>query len=176
MVHSHRGGEWARSRPEAAPRSLLSFLVFPWVWKRAGFLSNYPRFIPVFFFPGGACARPLSSLFPGFSRASAPPLSALSPGFPRLCPSPSMVGIWVLAAHTLSLEKLSFLSSWMFCSIWWKDVCYSLHGMDVKLVFSHLIRYLVPLSAFVNISLTAYSNTSIWKPECENYVTQRIYF
>lgn len=42
MVHSRRGRERAGQRAALPPRSLFIFLILPWVWEGAGFLSDYP--------------------------------------------------------------------------------------------------------------------------------------
>lgn len=72
--------------------ALLSFLIYPGVWERASFLSNYP----VSF---GSCVL-LSNLFPRFSQASALPLLLSSFGSYCTC-------LIVLLHHLASAHVLS---------------------------------------------------------------------
>ena len=108
-----RGRERADSRAVAALRCLLSFFTFPWVWERAGFLSNYPTSFLDFpglvlvplplsnLFPGlfRVCAFLLFNLSPSFSQASALPIYGFHFGFYRTC-------LRVLLCHLASTKPV----------------------------------------------------------------------
>lgn len=75
------GRAWMCSKEGAVLSSLSRSHIFPWVWGRAGFLSN----------------DPISFL--ALPRSWALPQSHPFPDFPRLVPSPFMISILALTAH-----------------------------------------------------------------------------